>query len=255
MRRRCPRNSAASSASSPHCSASRTGSIPTTARAPSRSCARGWAMRSCSIWSFAMARPATTRACSARSTCCATSSGWTFASRSRARSWRPPSSRPAPVPILPGCRLHARSSADRVTRAGMRALLCSLIVASACGGNDAGPTGPITAHATHYDLSLDLDTRAAHSKVTLVADVAGDCLTLPFRAASLTAVAFDGQPGDGAQNADTTLTICGDGVAEGKTFTVEADDTVPLKTLETSQGGCSISNDVDGNKLAYLVSR
>ena len=31
----------------------------------------------------------------------------------------------------------------------MRALLCSLIVASACGGNDAGPTGPITAHAIH----------------------------------------------------------------------------------------------------------
>ncbi|HEY6039662.1 MAG TPA: hypothetical protein VIV58_35520, partial [Kofleriaceae bacterium] len=137
----------------------------------------------------------------------------------------------------------------------MRALLCSLIVASvACGGNDAGPTGPITAHATHYDLTLDLDTRAAHSKVALVADVAGDCMTLPFRADSLTAVAFDGKPGDGTQNADNTLTICGDGVEAGKPFTVEADDTVPLKTLETSQVGFSISNDVDGNKLAYLVS-
>jgi aminopeptidase N len=133
-----------------------------------------------------------------------------------------------------------------------RALACSVLIA--CGGSDSGPTGTITAHATHYDLALDLATRAAHSKVTLVADVAGDCITLPFRADGLTSVAFDGKPGDGTQNADQTLTICGSGVDQGKTFTIEADDTVPLKTLETSQVGFSVSNDVDGNKLTYMIS-
>ncbi|MEO8844176.1 MAG: M1 family aminopeptidase [Kofleriaceae bacterium] len=128
-----------------------------------------------------------------------------------------------------------------------------MLAAAGCG-TDPGPTGPLTAHATHYDLALDLDSRAAHSKVTLVAETAGNCLTLPFRADSLTAVAFDGRPGDGTQNADQTLTICGDGVAQGATFTVEADDTVPLKTLSTSQVGFSVSNDTDGNQLTYLIS-
>ena len=81
----------ASCASSPPCSASPMASTPTTARASSRSCARGWATRSCSISSSATARRATTPSCCARPTCSRTSSASTCASRSRA-----PCARPAP---------------------------------------------------------------------------------------------------------------------------------------------------------------
>jgi aminopeptidase N len=138
-----------------------------------------------------------------------------------------------------------------------RALLVSLFagLVGACSGNDAGPTGPITARVTHYDYKLDLDARAAHSKVTLVADTAGNCMTLPFRAASVTTVAFDGTPADGTQGTDATLQICGDhGVESGATFTLEADVTIALATLKTSQVGFSISTDSENNKFTYLVS-
>ena len=60
-----------------------------------------------------------------------------------------------------------------------RALLCFVV---ACG-TTPDVSGPITAHVTHYDYKLDLDSHAAHSKVTLVADVPGNCMSLPFRAA------------------------------------------------------------------------
>src|SRR5437667_375001 len=60
-----------------------------------------------------------------------------------------------------------------------RMVLCVLV---ACGGSSDGPTGPITAHVTHYDYRFDIDTRAAHAQVTTIVDVGGDCLDLPFRA-------------------------------------------------------------------------
>ncbi len=134
----------------------------------------------------------------------------------------------------------------------MRSLI--LCVALAACGSDPEPTGAITAHVTHYDYKLDLDTRIAHSKVTLVADSAGDCMTLPFRATDLTAVAFDGEAASGTQNADQTLTICGGGVDQGATFTLESDHSIALATLSTSDVGFSITKDKEQNSFTYLVS-
>lgn len=134
----------------------------------------------------------------------------------------------------------------------MRRVLFVVLLA-ACGGDDPKPTGEITAHVTHYDYKLDLATRAAHSKLTLVADSDGGCMTLPFRATDLTAVAFDGVDAD-ATLADNKLSICGSGVTKGKTFTIESDHTIALATLKSSQVGYSVSKDTDGNELDYLVS-
>jgi len=131
-----------------------------------------------------------------------------------------------------------------------RVLLFALLVGC---GDDPKPTGPITAHVTHYDYAFDLGTRAAHSKLTLTAETAGDCVTLPFRATELTTARFDGADAD-ATLADNALTICGAGVETGKTFTVESDQSVALATLKTSQVGYSVSNDTEGNQLTYLVS-
>jgi aminopeptidase N len=130
-----------------------------------------------------------------------------------------------------------------------RALLC--LVAACTSAPDV--SGPITAHVTHYDYKLDLDSHAAHSKVTLVADAAGNCMSLPFRAAGVTTVAFDGAAADGTA-AGGELQICGHGVAVGDTFTLEADVTIALATLDKSQVGFSVSKDAEGNEFTYLVS-
>ena len=138
----------------------------------------------------------------------------------------------------------------------MRCLLLCLVSISwltACG-SEPGPTGAISAHVTHYDYKLDLDTRLAHSRVTLVADSAGDCMTLPFRATDLTRVALDGASASGTQNADQTLTVCGTGVAKGATFTLESDHSIALATLSTSNVGFSITKDKAQNSFTYLVS-
>ncbi|CAN5341347.1 M1 family metallopeptidase [soil metagenome] len=138
----------------------------------------------------------------------------------------------------------------------MRCLLLGVVSVSwlAACGSDPGPTGAISAHVTHYDYKLDLDTRIAHSKVTLVADSAGDCMTLPFRATDLTGVAFDGAPASGTQNADQTLTVCGNSVAKDATFTLESDHSIALATLSTSNVGFSITKDKEQNSFTYLVS-
>jgi aminopeptidase N len=132
-------------------------------------------------------------------------------------------------------------------------VLCAL---AACGGDDGGSAGDISAHVTHYDYRFDVDTRAAHATVTAVVDTAGDCLSLPFRAKDFdaTTAKVDGKkPLSGTVDA-TTLTLCGAGHAAGTTITIDADMTIPLETVSTSQVGYSITNDAQGNPFYYLVS-
>lgn len=141
----------------------------------------------------------------------------------------------------------------------MRATLVCLGLAGivGCGSGDDGPiaTGPITAHATHYDYALDLDARAAHSKVTLVADVAGDCIDLPFRAATFANAKFGDEAITATQPAQNTLEFCSTrGVAAGDDFTIEADVTIALATLSVSDVGFSVQKDASGNTFTYLVS-
>ncbi len=116
------------------------------------------------------------------------------------------------------------------------------------------PTGPITAHATHYDYKFDVDTRAAHATVALTIAQGGDCLTLPFRAQDLANVTLDGVAAKSATTDMTSMTVCGAGYDDGATLTLDADLSFALATLGPSQVGYSITKDADQNPFYYLVS-
>ena len=135
-----------------------------------------------------------------------------------------------------------------------RVLLACLLAACGHEGGGSPPTGPITAHVTHYDYTFDMDTRAAHSKLTLVVDKAGDCLTLPQRAQDLANVTLDGMVASKVTSDASSMTACGAGWQAGATLTLDADVTVPLATLSDSQVGYSLTKDNQGNTLSYLLS-
>lgn len=139
----------------------------------------------------------------------------------------------------------------------MRKALAVMALA-ACGGSDAGPTGPITARISHYDLAFDVDTRVAHATITADIETGGDCLKLPFRGAdvdvanmkvdgeSMKTVAID-------VNA-ATIEMCGSGYRAGTQVDFELDHVIPMQTLDTSQVGYSVTMDSQRNKFYYLVS-
>ncbi len=138
----------------------------------------------------------------------------------------------------------------------MRRLLV-LAAFGACGGTEDGPTGPITAHVSHYDLAFDVDTRAAHATVTADIEVGGDCLTLPFRGSEVDvpSLRIDGAPmRTVAVNPAGTIEMCGSGYRAGSQITFEIDHVIPMQTVSTSQVGYSITTDAQGNKFYYLVS-
>ena len=130
----------------------------------------------------------------------------------------------------------------------------SLLVA--CGDDGGGPTGEIAATITHYDYTFDIMSRRAHTAITMTIDSPGDCITLPYRAADLdaTTVKMDGKTAASATANDTQFLACGKGWKAGDSILVEADLTVPLKTLKTSQVGYSLTMDSNGNPFYYLVS-
>lgn len=139
----------------------------------------------------------------------------------------------------------------------MRLLLSLILVTAACGddGTPATYEGPIEASVTHYDYTFDLDSRAAHAKVTASVTTAGDCFTLPFRGEAPGNIAFDGKPATRTNVADGTLQACKDGgVGEEASFDLELDLTIPLTTISTSQVGYSKTVDGSGNPFYYLVS-
>lgn len=132
----------------------------------------------------------------------------------------------------------------------------ALVPVVACGGDDAGPVGEIAATVTHYDYTFDVTTRAAHAKVTATVETPGDCLTLPFRATGFdpATALVDGKPAQSGTVTESAMTLCGSGHAAGKQITLEADLTVALQTLSTSQVGYSLTMDAQGNPFYYLVS-
>lgn len=140
----------------------------------------------------------------------------------------------------------------------MRCALLILVgtsLVSACG-DDGGPTGEIAATITHYDYTFDIVSRRAHTALTATIDTAGDCITLPFRAVDLdpTTVKMDGKLAASATANATQFLACGNGWKAGDSIVIEADLTVPLKTLSTSQVGYSVTMDSNGNPFHYLVS-
>lgn len=137
------------------------------------------------------------------------------------------------------------------------ALALAIFVLAACGEDEGPPpVGPIAATVTHYDYTFDVESRAAHARVTATVDTAGDCLALPFRAEGLDGAAtkVDGAPAKTVGVDAGVLTVCGPGHRAGETLELEVDVTIPLATVSTSQVGYSLTRDRDNNPFYYLVS-
>ncbi|MDB4957685.1 MAG: putative metallopeptidase [Myxococcales bacterium] len=131
-------------------------------------------------------------------------------------------------------------------------LVCAL---AACGGNDSPPpTGAIQATVTHYDYAFDIETRVAHATVVATVTTEGDCWSLPLRAQDLANVKLDGVAAKSATVAGGNVNVCGDGYLKDAVLTLDADITIPLATLATSQVGYSITMDKQQNAFYYLVS-
>ncbi len=130
-----------------------------------------------------------------------------------------------------------------------------VILVAACGDDAATTyTGPIEASVHHYDYSFDVESRAAHAKVTATIDTPGDCWTLPFRGEAPANAMIGGKPATIEHDtAAGTLRACiTGGVAD--TIELEVDLVIPLQTLSTSQVGYSKTVDSNGNPFYYLVS-
>jgi aminopeptidase N len=138
----------------------------------------------------------------------------------------------------------------RGMRCPMRRLLVMCVLA-ACG--DDPPTGPITAHVTHYDYRIDIMTRTARATLTLEVDQGGDCITLPMRATVLAAPEMNGETSSVAVTGNEAI-FCGGGFETGSTLELAIDIEVPLAVVGTSQVGYSITRDAQGNDFYYLVS-
>ncbi|MBV8757877.1 MAG: hypothetical protein JO257_11390 [Deltaproteobacteria bacterium] len=134
----------------------------------------------------------------------------------------------------------------------MRRVL-AVILLTACGGSDDKlPTGPITATVTTYDLALDLDSRAAHAKVTADVTTGGDCWQLPFRGTTPTKALLNGKPADVTLDA-TSITACGAGFAPGKPLVLEIDHEIAQTTLGTTDVGFTTKMDAS-RTYDYLLS-
>src|SRR5512138_803124 len=122
----------------------------------------------------------------------------------------------------------------------MRRALLLLVVVGACG--DDPPTGPLAYHVTHYDYTFDVESRAAHAKVTLAVDTGGDCFDIPFRADAPANTTINGDAVDAAADGGK-LMVCGSGYETGSKIELGIDLTIKLATLSASQVGYSITKD------------
>jgi aminopeptidase N len=124
-------------------------------------------------------------------------------------------------------------------------------VAGACGGEEH-PEGPMEFVAKHYDLAVDLQSRAVRTQVNLAITSAGDCLDLPLRSLPDSAL-IDGEAGEASYDG-STLTVCGQGWDEGTELLLEVSSTIADETWADTQVGHSITTDVEGNDFTYLLS-
>lgn len=144
----------------------------------------------------------------------------------------------------------------------MRRFFVSLGLVSACGlaacGDDPGPQGAAAVRIVHYDYRFDVESRAAHAKVTAVFLTPGNCFSLPLRAESFdpTTALVDGAPAAaGSSLVDEKLTLCGErGHEDRDEIVFEVDLVVGLRTLRTTQVGYSVTMDAQQNPFYYLVS-
>ena len=146
----------------------------------------------------------------------------------------------------------------------MRALPIAIALLAACGddggpGPDAPPvTGTADVTVSHYDYALDLETRAASTRVTMRTLGAGNCIALPSRAASLDLGSV--RIGDAVATATwdgATLTAC---LPAGQSYAADAELQLfadiaqqPLERWGQSQVGYTVTPDgVAGNPQSYF---
>ena len=142
----------------------------------------------------------------------------------------------------------------RANTLGVSLLVAVILVATACGDDAPSTfTGPIEATVTHYDYTFDLESRAAHAKVTATLTTPGDCFTLPFRAEAPANAMLDGRAAM-VTVADDKLTACIADGTDAESIALEVDLTIPLQTISTSQVGYSKTVDGSSNPFYYLVS-
>lgn len=147
------------------------------------------------------------------------------------------------------------SFASRCLGAALGAWLAALAMGCSCGAPPAPPIdggsdalgeprvlGAVT--VTHYDYRLDLESGRASADVSLTADTAANCFTLPFRAASpaLDTVTLDGARAIARVEGDALVT-CGPSWPAGRAMVLHAEMTVLESTLGSSQVGYSRVND------------
>jgi aminopeptidase N len=144
----------------------------------------------------------------------------------------------------------------------MRRALVLLALVAACGDDaasvpDAGPPqGDMTVTVDHYDYGFDVTTRDGHIILDLTVTGAGNCVTLPFRAAlgGGTAVLGTAAAEVTVDESAELLTACGAGWEAGTELQLELRVAVAQATWGQSQVGYSITNDVNSVPFYYLVS-
>lgn len=137
-----------------------------------------------------------------------------------------------------------------------------LVLLAACGDDvasvpDAGPPqGDMTVTVDRYDYGFDLTTRDGHVILDLTVTGAGNCVTLPFRAAlgGGTAVLGTAAAEVTVDEDAELLTACGAGWEAGAELQLELRVAVAQATWGQSQVGYSITNDANSVPFYYLVS-
>jgi aminopeptidase N len=132
----------------------------------------------------------------------------------------------------------------------MRALVVCFLVAVGCGDNiePSPPEGPIEARVDHYAVQVDLTTRLALVDVTITPMVAGNCITIPFRAPLEHEVLIDGLPVT-ASVADGQLTACGTGYPKHVPIVLETRLTIANEVEPPTQVGFSVRSGI-----TYILS-
>jgi aminopeptidase N len=115
--------------------------------------------------------------------------------------------------------------------------------------------GPASVRVASYDYSIDLETHAATTALSLHLLTEGDCLSLPSRATQLDlgSVMLGGTAAT-ATSDGFTLTACGAGWIAGTDLILTANLSLPVGTWAPSQVGYSVTNDGTQQPLFYLLS-
>ena len=132
-------------------------------------------------------------------------------------------------------------------------VVASVALVLGCGG--AAPTGDATVEIAHYELALDLISRATQGTLTATATSDGNCFALADATRALTDVRVNGEAATTTYTADdnTELTICGPGFYAGDALTISYRSVIPAETLGASQVGFS-SRSVGGGNFYYMLN-